>query len=290
MRWYGEKMLPKGLHELVYQVTPLEISEDLKIICYNKKRERGTSGQVSDNGNYFIIELFPTVIIRRSASAYGTQSFLYWLEFLKVTLHEIGHIITEPMIPKVCWQSYHHNYENRQYIEDFADNWKDQMIEKIASRDNRLGQPLGWIGGLPGIHILQKSKANREYVKKYGDNTFGKADNLRVKDIRALKCGGQHGIDDITKVVWAYSPYKRKIHRIIKRVTSSMGIRRAYIDSAGRKHLFFNHGEALAVAAEVKKLPSIRKWKEEEQRKAERTESMIIRERLESQGQMKLPF
>lgn len=38
MECYGEKMLPNGLPELIYQVTPEKIREQLKVIVYPKKR------------------------------------------------------------------------------------------------------------------------------------------------------------------------------------------------------------------------------------------------------------
>lgn len=251
MECYGEKMLPRGLPELVYQITPPEISKDLKIISFNNSKGKGAKGRVGCDNNYYIMELFPTVIISDNSNAYsGTQSFCYWLGFLRTILHEIGHIVTNELVSETYHQRYEHDSKSHDYIEKLADDWRDQAIEKIASRDNRLGQPEGWIGGLPGIYILRRGKIR--------DNTFGRFESRRVKDIRAKKCGGQHGIDDITKLVWADSPCKWKVHCVIKEVATGMGIYRAYFDSAGRKHLFFNHNEARAVATEMRKLPLLK--------------------------------
>ena len=110
MEWYGEKMLPRGLPELVYQVAPPEIVEDLKVISFNKREKKGVMGRVRYDDNYYRIQLYPTVIISNGDNAYsGTQSFCYWLGFLRTMLHEIGHIVTESIIPRVCWQGYEHN-------------------------------------------------------------------------------------------------------------------------------------------------------------------------------------
>ncbi|MBA7532661.1 hypothetical protein ES705_24891 [subsurface metagenome] len=55
-----------------------------------------------------------------------------------------------------------------------------------------------------------------------------------------------------------------------------MNITRAYFDSADRKHLFFNNGEAIAVSAEVRKAISPKKWvKEEVKRKEERDNKRV---------------
>jgi len=262
MEWYGEKMLPRGLPELVYQITPPEILKDLKVISLNRRRKKGGMGRVGREGNYWIIQLYPTVILK-NCGGLGTQSFCYWLRFLKTMLHEIGHIITGEMVSEECKQRYEHDSENHHYIESLADRWRDQAIEKIANIDPRLGQPIGWIGGLPGVYLLKGIRISRR------DGPFGTFKNKLIKNFRAKKCGGQYGIDDVAKMVWEYSPYRRRIYRIIKQVAFNMNITRAYFDSAGRKHLFFNNGEAIALSAEVRKNSSLKRWAKEERERCE---------------------
>jgi len=272
MEWYGEKMLPRGLPGLVYQITPSEILNDLKVISLNKRRKKGLAGQVGYHDNYWIIQLYPTIILRRGfGGRLGTQSFCYWLEFLKTLLHEIGHIMTNEMVSEACKQRYECDSESHNYIENLADSWRDQAIEKIASRDPRLGQPSGWIGGLPGIYILRRGRIR--------DNNYGKFESIRMKDIRAQRCGGQHGIDDIAQMVWrSPSPItKQRIYRTIKQVAFNMNITRAYFDSADRKHLFFNNGEAIAVSAEVRKAVSPKRWVKEEVKREEESDLQDLR-------------
>jgi hypothetical protein len=49
-----------------------------------------------------------------------------------------------------------------------------------------------------------------------------------------------------------------------------------YLESRGRKHLFFNNGEATAVSAEVRKAISPKRWvKEEVKRKEERNNKRV---------------
>ena len=138
MEWYGEKMLPRGLPELVYQITPPEILKNLKVISLNKKREKGLAGRVGDDGDYWIIQLYPTIILKRGfGGGLGTQSFHYWSEFLKTMLHEIGHIVTEDLVPEISQQRYERDSKIHNYIEELADSWRDQAIERIASRGIR---------------------------------------------------------------------------------------------------------------------------------------------------------
>jgi len=264
MEWYGEKMLPRGLPELVYQITPPEILKDLKVISFNRKKKkrgcRNCRGCVEWINDHWRIELYPTVLLASGDESYGTQSFRYWCVFLKTILHEIGHIITGEMVSEECKQRYEHDSESHHYIEDLADRWRDHAIEKIANIDPRLGQPVGWIGGLPGVYLLKGIRIIRR------DDPFGTFKNKLIKNFRAKKCGGQHGIDDIAQMVWrSPSPItKQRIYRTIKQIASDMGITRAYFDSAGHKHLFFNNGEAIAVSAEVRKAISPKRWVKEE--------------------------
>jgi hypothetical protein len=76
---------------------------------------------------------------------------------------------------------------------------------------------------------------------------------------RAYKSKGQRTVSDLARIClgtaiseWslgtdAYTSLYKKARRIIQKEAVSMGIDRYVIDSAGRKHLFFNNGEAMQV-------------------------------------------
>ena len=157
MECYGEKMLPNGIPELIYQVVPYDIIRNLKIIAHNKKKERGVRAQVDCDD--CIINLYPTVIMagsRREVDIIeGVLSFNYWIEFLRVILHEIGHIATSEKIADISTEEYKLRGEKYFYVERLADDWAASKIDKIKKRDNRVGQPKGWIGGLPGVYIIR---------------------------------------------------------------------------------------------------------------------------------------
>lgn len=275
MEWYGEKMLPRGLPELVYQITPPEILKDLKVISFNRKKKKGGGGCIDWINDHWRIKLYPTVLLASGFESYGTQSFRYWYIFLKTMLHEIGHATTSEMISRTCRQRYDHDSQCHKFIEDLADRWRDNAIEKIAYKDPRLGQPIGWIGGLPGVYLLKGIRISRR------DDLFGTFKNKQIKNFRAKKCDGQYGIDDIVQMGWI-KPYefpaliiRRRMYRTIKRVASNMGITRTCFDGAGRKHLFFNDGEAKAISAEVRKAISLKRWAKEEMKRYEEEKKAI---------------
>lgn len=252
MEWHREKMLPRGLPELVYSITPPRILKNLKVISLNRKEKRGNSGNIGWHDGYWKMNLYPTVILAHPSGHCDTLSFSYWQAFLKTMLHEIGHIMTLGEAPEGCQERYNDDTQCHQVIERLADEWRDRAIKVIASRDPRLGQPPGWIGGLSGLYILGRAKRKEE------DGLFNNVTHQRIKNIRAYRCGGQHGIDDIMRMAhgWFSPVIRRRVRQRIKRLASSMGITRDYIDRAGRKHMFFNHGEAVVMSAElVKTIP-----------------------------------
>jgi hypothetical protein len=241
MECYGEKMLPNKLPNLIYQVTPPQIIKNLKLIVHSKGQRWRIGGCIDGEKGQYKIHLFPTVIMKHSLKC-GVISFAYWLQFLKTTLHEIGHAVTDNNFSQ---ELYDNNLQYQNYVESLANNWRDEMLKKIASRSPRLGQPEGWIGGLPGIYILRHCK--------HENNIYY---NEPLNNYRAYMCGGQYSLSDLVSEICSfYRVYgehnKRKIMRMIKKESLHMGITRHYIDKANRKHLFFNYGEAMVIKKNV---------------------------------------
>ena len=244
MEWFGEKMLPRGLLELIYQVTPDWILPDLKVVALPRKSERGIGGRIYWHECWFM-RLYPTTILAYTKHDLGVRSFNYWMDFLHIALHEIGHITHTRY-----WNAgYDYSYENddnyKRYIESLANAWRDKTIAKIMIRDSRLGQPKGWIGGLPGIYLIRRGKWGREN----DDGTFGKSDLTRMNDIRAYRCKGQLSLTNlIEQFQRKYSCSKlRNLRTLVKKIALELGIARRHIDKAGRKHLFFTYGESIQV-------------------------------------------
>jgi hypothetical protein len=261
MEWHGGKMLPRGLPELVYEVTPNWILPNLKVIVHPKKAKRGSgSGCVGWHDNWWRINLYPTVIIHRATMhgcIYTLKLFRYWNFFLKTMLHEIGHIVTDTKTLKTFDQRYWLDSDYRNYVEGMANAWCEETKNKIAARDPRLGQPEGWIGGLAGIFL-------RRFID-YGKANSNSSDFFflsRVNDYRGYRCGGQLTLTQVLRVfVSNYRDYRssnnschtRLLRRHVKRISPKLGITRHYIDSNGRRHLFFNYGEAIVIINELRR-------------------------------------
>jgi len=249
LKWFGEKMLPRGLPELIYQVTPDWILDDLKVVVLPRKEKKGVSGRIGWHGCW-LMRLYTTVILARTSHNLGVRSFNYWLEFLRTALHEIGHIAD----PRNWAAGYGCRYENDHnyyfYIESLADAWRDKTIALIKSRDDRVGQPKGWIGGLPGIYLIRHSNWAKETQSKC-DGKYQK----RMADVRAYKCVGQMSLSHVAERFcskldihsYEVTQSQKKLRRLIKKIAPDLGITRHYIDKAGRKHLFFTYGESIRV-------------------------------------------
>jgi len=258
MEWFREKMLPRGLTELAYEIVPGWISPRLKIITLPKQRLPKqkylyiAGEMIYKNGNY-IIKLYPTVILVKVLNGEGVRSFRSWVSFLKIFLHELGHVMTHYKWKHISLEEYHGNENSWNYVESLANQWRDITLNKIASRDSRLGQPIGWIGGLPGIYMNRSNDIAKKYLNNSSFTTF---DMGRINNYRAYRCDGQIKLSEVATKLWeeynkildnfGYDEVikKNKINRIVKKISSDLAIQRVYIDKASRKHIFFNHGEA----------------------------------------------
>jgi hypothetical protein len=259
MEWHGEKMLPRGLPELVYQITPHWVLRDLKVIVFPNKGplKRGIWGRCREANGRRVINLYPTVILTHTYNKdnIGVLSFRFWLGILEVMLHEIGHLVTNQNLVGYSMERYQKEIGYYSYVETSADIWKDQMLQRIADRHPRMGQPEGWIGGLPGIYISRYSK----YTMKYQDDNISTENQRHIEDIRAYRCGGQLALTHVTTKflhlfdtnAFAMRNIEKRLRRIVKSIAPGLGIHRHYIDRAGRKHLFFNVGEVNRVIEEL---------------------------------------
>jgi hypothetical protein len=177
MEFYNEKLLPKGLPELLCQVIPQEHYFSTKVIAYPRKHRRGVAGSVDFNHliNSWVIELYPTIIAfffcqPHALGFRGTYSFDLWASFLYISLHEIGHMATWEAVMNV--PSYYDEYGHIQdatlghhfYIERLANKWAEQTIRQIVRVDPRMGQPEGPLGGYPG---------KLAYSETWGQPTLG---------------------------------------------------------------------------------------------------------------------
>lgn len=175
-------------------------------------------------------------------------------------LHEIGHIATFGKSMKTCMRRYWQDWHYREHVEWMADVWCEATKDKIATRDPRLGQPEGWIGGLPGIY-LHRFKNTVKFDGKFDSYKWQVLQNYR-----AYQCGGQLSLTEVVNGFFSdYLPppyylsrrrsrlMTRRFRRKVKAIANTLAINRHYEDHSGRKHQFFNHGEYLAIVDELRK-------------------------------------
>jgi len=255
-------MLPNGLPELIYKVTPDYLREHLKVIVFSRKSDTysGALGICCSDGNNQVIQLYPTQILHFIEKS-GVLSFNYWYKFLEVTLHEIGHAVDHTRYAdrtfkaqQITRRFYEESHDCHAFVEKAADDWCNMMMNIIASRDPRLGQPHGWIGGLPGIYLMRIMNRQGEYQS-------------RIQNCRAYKSGGQYSLSHVVrKVCRCMRLHDEKTHALVRREilneASRIGFSRIYTDKAGREHLFFNHGEMMQIVGEVCSGEKLIKWKE----------------------------
>ena len=157
MEFHNVKLLPKGLPEIIAQFVPYEIYPDTKVVAYPRKEARGLRGRAGYDGESYWIKLYPIVITLHHSCHEGIISFSLWLYFLRVALHEVGHLATRRL-----WLDLPTDYNDYSaahfYIEHLADRWMDQSLARILRVDPRLGQPLGLITGYPGIKAYRWRK------------------------------------------------------------------------------------------------------------------------------------
>jgi len=268
MEFYNVKLLPKGLPEIIAQFVPYEYYPDTKVIAYPRKAKGGHLGQLCYGPQ---IRLYPTMIAFHSHGV-GTYSFQLWHHFLKVALHEVGHLATIPLCEGISEGDYEFCWEAHCYVEDLADRWCDQAMARILQVDPRLGQPSGRLTGYPGILAYQRRAGS-----------FKQLDKGRIEEWRAMSCDAQVPLHDIVHCVNHWEPpsdagilsfllnskltpeqevelelrnQKRqksyhqsisKTRRLVHKAASILGITRCYVNRQGKRYLMFNVGEAEAV-------------------------------------------
>lgn len=259
MEWHGEQMLPRGLPELVYQLTPAWILRGLKVIAFDGKESDKVLASVGRCDSHWRVKIYPQMLLTwppvmdiRGRPSPGVMSFMYWKNCLMLILHELGHIVNGDLdVRQIVYRKYEEDKEFRHFVESSADSWADRMLEIVATRDSRLGQPSGFTGELPSPFMLNSF----ERMKRRSPNEFRKYSIRRIEDLRAYRCGGQLTTNHIAKIIHTPSLKfsSETVKRMVKRTASKLGITRQYVDRAGKKHIFFNHAEAMEIVSWIKK-------------------------------------
>jgi hypothetical protein len=108
MEFHNEKLLPRGLPEIIAQFIPSDIYAFTKVITYPRKASPFWYGEAGWEGmtQSYNIRLYPTTICYNPHAYYispgtGTYSFRLWYALLHVALHEVGHLVTRELYQAV---------------------------------------------------------------------------------------------------------------------------------------------------------------------------------------------
>lgn len=241
VEWHNAKLLPSGLPELAYQVAPAEIAGRLRVVALaGRPAVGGGLARVMTNDpkrEEVVIEMYSHPIFADGVLDLDVAATAVWLRFLSTYLHEVGHVVAlldgRDPANGVRYRSedgYH------RWVEDLADAWADEALARIAARDPYLGQPVpGRLDGYPGrLLFVQGSTALREGRMR------GWAYNAAVASARAASVGGQFTVSDVAREL--------RTHRYaVLRGARRLGLGKAYVDRAGRRHLFFAWYEVQAL-------------------------------------------
>lgn len=248
MEWYNAKLLPSGLPELAYQVTPVEIADRLRVVALARRPAytRGALARVMGDDprkGEIVMEMYSHAIFADTAMRWSLDvaATAVWLHFLTTYLHELGHVVAllDGRDPADAAR-YRSECGYRWWVEELADAWADEMLARIAARDPYLGQPVpGRLEGYPGrLLFVHSSMALRE--GRMRGWTRGSAYNTALASARAALVGGQFTVSDVAR--------KLRVHRYtVLRWARRLGLGKTYVDGAGRRHLFFAWHEVLTL-------------------------------------------
>lgn len=254
MEFYNEKLLTKGLPEIVAEFTPPDIYADLKVIVFPRKERKGLKGMAHDNDFYHEhnIKLWPSTICatpsqekyRMPTSEFnGTYSFQLWRAQLFVALHEIGHLVTREEASWLSEEEYELRGPAYIYVERLADEFAFKSMLRIIEVDPRMGAPTGALTGYSGVLAYKARSGN-----------FSTIDKDRISEWRALKCDAQIPLLEVVTQLWndfyayhedyEYPVAYPIISRIVHTQAGRWNIGRYFTNRNGKKFLMFNIGEA----------------------------------------------
>lgn len=247
MEWHNEKLLPVGLPELAYQVTPREIADRLQVVAVSRWKgggKRGWKGCVTEvHRTYIVLINANTVYVCAPRHAYGVPATAVWMEFLRTYLHEIGHIVAWLTGRDPCDRvRYEHDTHYQMWVEDLADAWAEEVIARIAARHPYLGQPQpGVLGNYPGMRLVEEVRKTFGWRDKgYAVSGRGYVDALVTA--RAAKVEGQLTTKAVARAT-GVSPAR------VRRLARQFGVGRVYTDRAGRQHVYYAWWEVRQIMA-----------------------------------------
>ena len=257
MEFHRPDLIPDGLPELIYEVTPPRLKSRLKVIACpdmelvehsvdmgngtHRITLMGTAGRAHADASLSTIVLYSHSIVRWEPALLGTAMFRYWMAFLNVALHEIGHL-NNALEGDGSFQAerYAIDPRYRERAECRANAWKQEVLDRIARDSARLGQPYE-----PGLDIDQLSRCPFNC-------SLSPRRLIRRGEYMASLCGGQMTVSDIISNLARQlgvdtDAWYGRLYGLLKRTARTLGINRFHTHETGRRYRFFSYAEAQSV-------------------------------------------
>jgi hypothetical protein len=174
-----------------------------------------------------------------------------WRTLLEVCLHEFGHAATRDAAERLNQHEYNAEPWGRvyRYMEQLADDWKDQRLARILKCDRRLGQPRR-ITGYLSVRLAESRIRLRELLSEPGNVwNIGSARAAYVKEQRCWRTGGQLSAGDVLRELGLKPHMFANAYRVLRRASDGLGV--YYTDSAGRRHKLYTWGDVPLLAERI---------------------------------------
>jgi len=246
--FHGDRAVPPELCRLLYQTIP----EDLHVsVVFNNGRQhwRGLRGRCCNMNrrdmSWIEICLNPiytglgwsTHMGANWSERLGSSTARHWYDLLVVCYHEFGHLATYGLVEPGIAAGYNIDPEVHELLERLAENWKDQMINKLLDHDPRLAQPRL----LAGYFGARRARLMRPFWDFANRSTGGSWIAWLVKESRCYNTGGQLSAGDILSGLRL--PRTDRAYRWLRNLSAEAGLGIPFVDHADRHHLLYTWGD-----------------------------------------------
>jgi len=216
MNFYNERLAPRMLCQLLYDVVPYEFHRPV-IFSYGHKHMLKEHERNQGVTNHRCVWLNLEAIAFDGGNGYrcSVQAGV-WRRMLFVGFHEFAHITS----PTGNGYRYEHDWKYHRHIEDQANAKAEDWIAKVLANDGRLYQP-----DFLGIVDIVRCR-NQKSLKKLPSH--GSYYCNRLKDLRCYRCGGQLSISDVAHRLLrhaSFDPPPQELEKIRKKINA---IRKKY--------------------------------------------------------------
>lgn len=231
--FYNDHLVAPEFCQIIYATIPEQYHLPV-VIKLKSQEDWALHGQV----NGLRVELYLNGIYRNGLRGKGSTDTSLWLYLLWVTYHEFGHLVTQFDVPALKHYLYEEKGREWSEIESLADAWAYMKIAQLAGHDKRLAQPKHL-----GAYFEGRQARRRKGILAAGNKT------ANLVDWRCYTSGGQYSATDLLLAFhdvlfpgrYFYELPWSSAYRLVRKLAHDLGY--PYIDRAGRKHLFYAHGD-----------------------------------------------